>query len=90
MMCTLAWWLRLIGACFVETLDHIVRAPKVPRQQPFAPFRRVSLILHPVANQVVVVRTLEDLLAFVLFFAVDLNRWRQLGRAMPVGYVRLK
>ncbi len=74
----------------MEPPDHVRRIPEVLPWQLFALFSRVSLLLDSVAKRVLAVRTLEDLLVFVLLVPADLDRWRQLGRAMPVGYVRLK
>lgn len=58
----------------MELQDHVWRVPEVLYQQQFALFRRVSLVLHPEAKQVIPVRTLKDLFEFVLLLAVDLNR----------------
>ncbi len=80
----------MIGVCFVEPPDHVRRFPEVLCHQPYALFCRVSFVLDSVAERVIAVRTLEDLFKFVLFFAVNLNRWRWLGRATPVKYIRLE
>ncbi len=74
----------------MEPLDHVRRVPEVLRRQPFALFGRVSFILDSVAERLIAVRTLEDLLEFVLFLTINLDRWWRPGRAMPVGYVRLE
>ncbi len=74
----------------MEPPDHVRRVPKILRLQPSALFRRVSLVYDAVAERSIAVHSLDDLLKFLLIFAVNLNRWWQLGRAMPVRYIRLE
>jgi hypothetical protein len=74
----------------MELANHVLCMSKVLRQQPFAQFCQVSLVLHAIAQGTIPLVALEDLLKLILLRAIYFNRRRGFGCCTLVRYVWLQ
>ncbi len=81
---------RMVRVQNIELADYVLHIHDVICQQPWALFCRVSFVLYAIVQGTIPVLALEDLLEFVLFLAIYLNRRQGFRCCMPIGYIWLQ